>query len=279
MDARIRFLAVVVALALSPCFPAHAERGDEPQNEYSLPTTAFDAVLAEAKKVVAGRTMSPPGACAPHEVAGYDGLPTQLCSYADRGRPARVVLLDPDAILLTRWTVYACQIFDYTAFGRPSTSFLKQCGRKVLKLVAKTSHGHFPVAGVVYRDGKAYAFRDGMTVTVDGFANGDTQPLSETQIEAALQAPVKAWSGAAYPHGATYADYAAYGRLHSADGKFIDDSHLTYPQLVAQRHRTERNYNFNSLLRAAICPHSKSWGFKMHCLKLPPDVPGAARNQ
>ena len=72
----------------------------------------------------------------------------------------------------------------------------KERGRKLFKHIISQSGGQFPVAGGVYEDMegdgfmKAYCFRDGVTVRVDGVEHRTTAPLTEAELDAALHGRV-----------------------------------------------------------------------------------------
>lgn len=243
-----------------------------------ISTTVFNQILPMAKRVVAGHSMSPKGECSTTSVPGYEGLPTQLCNYIDHGRHARVILLDADATRLTGWVIFICQGFDSTTTKTASERFIIRCSSKLLSQISNASHGHFPVAGVVYKNRKAYVFRDGIEVTVPGIKNGETRQLTEQELDAAISAPYTQWGYEAYPQGTTYADYFKFGRLTDASSKLIDDSALKFPQLIATRYRDDWNTKFNTLLRAWACAHIDALKSKMSCVELPPNTPGAAQN-
>jgi hypothetical protein len=90
---RFELSVALAALAiLSAATPVFAQGPDVPR----ITAKATAALLPAAKRVVARRYMSGPGAkCEPTALAGYENLPTQRCSYK-RGRlTGEVVLLDP----------------------------------------------------------------------------------------------------------------------------------------------------------------------------------------
>lgn len=161
-----------------------------------LATTSAAQVLLTTEfgpKLVASRYMEKN--CTPVTWPGYEGLPTQLCRYTvtdkatSQTKQAAVVLLDPPPEMVATWVVNAEPL---TSGGLVSV----ERGRKLFKHIISQSGGQFPVAGVVYEDMegdgfmKAYCFRDGVTVRVDGVEHRTTAPLTEAELDAALHGRV-----------------------------------------------------------------------------------------
>lgn len=277
----VAWISLLLALVFAYPQDSFSATQADTQNQYGLPDAPFRALLITAKRIVSGHFMSAPAvpssACAGFEINGYQGLPTKRCRYSQGKLRAEVVLLDADATQLARWVLFICQGFDLSGEGSDN-KFLVACGRKVLKNIQRSSSGHFPVAGIVTHNGRAYAYRDGVVVVVPGLKNGSNAQLSSQQIESAISGPVIRWGKYAMLQGSTYSDYVRFGRLTDAKGQLVDESALTYPQLVAERFRTEWGGNFNSLMRAWACANISGLGISASCLEIPASAPGAARD-
>ena len=130
--------------------------------------------------------------CQPVAYPGWEGFETQRCNYtitdAKTGtqKPGLVVMLNPTALMLSNWIVEACKRV------RPNLA-LSTCSDYLVNRVIKQSGGQFAVAGVVYEDiipednvYEAYAFRDGVTVVLEGVKHRGTKLLTPPQLEAAL---------------------------------------------------------------------------------------------
>jgi hypothetical protein len=257
-----RFLAVTFAFAAGVCVHTALHAGEPPQ-----------AVLEAAQRIADRGYMSPRKACREVSHPGYEGLPTKRCAYSQGKLKAEVVLLDPQGPQLARWVNFTCEGL------LPTGASSKRCGLALLQRIAVQSSGHFPVAGVVLENGKAYAFRDGVTVRIAAFANGTSTQLSAEQMEQSMTAPVLGWGQFARLQGTRYDDYRRFGRLTDGNGKLIDDSAMSFPQLVGSRWREEWGGSINSLMRAWACANRASLGItEMACVELPLNAPGAARN-
>jgi len=191
---KMKHCAMVASLA---CAILHARISTaQPASAHAdLVTTSAAQALLTAEfgpKLLASRYMEKN--CTPVAWPGYEGLPTQLCRYTvtdkatSRTKAAAVVLLDPPPEMVSKWVVSACK-------ETSGVVDLERC-RKLIKHVISQSGGQFPVAGVVYEvmegDGymKAYCFRDGVTVRVEGVEHRTTATLTEAELDAALHAPV-----------------------------------------------------------------------------------------
>jgi hypothetical protein len=273
-------LAFVLGLPWVPGAAAGAQA--DALNEYGLSKAAFTALLPSARRVVRNHYMSTPApgaTCTDVSIEDYAGLPTKRCQYRQGKLSAEVVLVDPDETQLTRWVLATCESFDL-AGPKPNIDFQVRCGRKLMNRIRIHSHGHFPVAGIVIRGGRASAFRHGVLAVIPGIQNGTKAQPTTDQIESAIAGPVTGWGEEALPQGTTYADYVRFGRLTSVEGTLIDDSASTFPQLVGARFRNEWGNNFNSLMRAWACANAKSLGIAgASCVEIPADAPGAARRR
>lgn len=125
---------------------------------------------------------------------GYEGYPTIHCRYPmfDRAtsttKEAEVVMLNPSPDRVARWIVTALE----TVKGKATL----EDGDKFFKHVISQSGGQFPVSGVCYEDmegdgfQKAYCFRDGVTVVVDGVKHRTTATLTQQEIDSSLHGKV-----------------------------------------------------------------------------------------
>ncbi|MCC6521664.1 MAG: hypothetical protein IT373_03285 [Polyangiaceae bacterium] len=146
---------------------------------------------AELTADVAGRIAARyghPGRCRRAERAGWEGYPVRRCRYAIGGVTAEVELLDVGPARIARWIVGACRTV--------GAAELATCAEKLRRHVELVSSYLFPVAGVVLEDldptepgVEGYAFRDGVTVKVEGFDNGKGGQPTDAAIAAALHAP------------------------------------------------------------------------------------------
>jgi hypothetical protein len=254
---------------------------EQERNNYDLLKKPFDTLLPAAKRVVAGRYLSGKmSSCKPFPYPGYEGLPTERCRYTQGKLIAEVVLLDPDAEQLTRWVLSICELSDL----HQSVRFQSYCGRRLLTRIKQQSRGHFPVAGIVLEGGKGYAFRHGITAEVPGIENGVRRQYTDDELEAAISAPIIGWGKYAGLGGTTYEQYVSYGRLieQPMDGnekpKLVDDSAMTFPELIGMRYKEAWGRNYNSMLRAWTCANMEYIKSKMSCIRMPDGAKGAARN-
>ncbi|MGD9831309.1 MAG: hypothetical protein AB7U92_01020 [Piscinibacter sp.] len=240
----------------------------------SVAATEVPKVVLDAATHIASRGyMAPAKGCRLVQQPGYEGLPTRRCAYRQGKLRAEVVLLGPDGPTLARQVSFACEGLI------PANVPITHCALALLQRVGQQSSGHFPVAGVVLENGGAYAFRDGVTVHIGAFKNGTTTQLSAEQIEQSMSAPIRAWGRFARLQGSSFEDYRRFGRLTDGNGKLVDDSAMTYPELVGTRWRSEWDKDFNSLMRAWACANRKALATtQMACVEMPAAAPGAARN-
>ncbi len=189
---RKTFLSLSIFLSVAGF--AAAQTGTDPGlTSRPLAQSAVETLTAEfGPRLLASRYMEKN--TKPVEWPGYEGLPTLLCEYSVTDKKtsitksAPVVLLNPPPEMLAGWIVDACI--------QASGTFVLDDARKFFNHVISQSGGQFPVAGVVYEDMegdglmKAYCFRDGVTVRVDGMVHRTTAPLTIAEREASLRGPV-----------------------------------------------------------------------------------------
>lgn len=193
--------------------------------------------------------------CSPTTYSGWEGFETIRCSYTvtdkrtGREKKGLVVMLNPSASKLSSWIGEACKAV------RPDLE-AERCSEYLLDRVVTQSGGQFVVAGVVYediipKDGvyEAYAFRDGVTVSIKDIRHRRTVPLTDYELEAALDAtPLGTISNPAYSRivGTSRGEY-----LWANTG--ADVSGMKWPALVRSSYqkawRDDRNHLIEEWLR------------------------------
>lgn len=130
-----------------------------------------------SKGILAGRYMED-GQCAETSFSKWEGFPLKRCTYRQPdstvpgGRVATVIMLNPEKELLAKWLVASCVIVK-------GNTGVKNCAVKLAKDIINASGSQFPVAGIVLEDmdgnnvQDAFAFRDGVTVKLQGGTNND----------------------------------------------------------------------------------------------------------
>jgi hypothetical protein len=153
--------------------------------------------------------------CKPIQWPGYEGLPTLQCEYTvtdkatSTSKTAPIVLLDAPPEMVATWIVNACT--------EVSGTLVLDNARRLFKHIISQSGAQFPIAGVVYEDMegdgymKAYCFRDGVTVRVEGVEHRTTAPLNNAEREASLHGNVTRVYTYARIASTSPADYTAAG--------------------------------------------------------------------
>lgn len=153
--------------------------------------------------------------CEPAAYANWENFPLRQCRYtvtdkAKSGQAAKktatVIMLNASPEQLASWVVATC--LEIT--GRAEA----ECTGQLFKRIQSQSGAQFVIAGVVLEDQEkddgiheAYAFRDGVTVKVQGLANGSTAQPTAEQIESALHGEVQAVRKFARIQGTTVGEY------------------------------------------------------------------------
>jgi len=146
-------------------------------------------VVATLERRISSHLMMP-GKCQPTELPGWEGVALSSCDYEAGGIRASVILANASPARMARWMVRSCM--DLAA---PDVA---GCAEKLRKQVRRASDYQFPVAGIILEDidpdepgYEVYAFRNGVTVRVEGVENGKHfQPTAE-QIERAKSGEVQ----------------------------------------------------------------------------------------
>ena len=147
-------------------------------------------VLTELTEALAkARYMSPAGGCAPSpiDLHGWPKAELERCVYTVTDRPSGTVkrgvvyLANPSPEIILAWFRSACR-----TVGQAATD---ACVRAAIPSLIEAGGGQFPVGGVVWEDKvedgvyEAYAFRNGVTVRLEGLLNGSLSPLSDSLLE------------------------------------------------------------------------------------------------
>jgi endoglucanase len=192
------------------------------------------------------------GKCTPIFVKGWEGFPTQRCSYTvtdsatKTSKNGLVIMLNPSAEKLTTWIFSACKTY------RPQIN-LTQCSNKLSNHIWIQSGAQFPIAGIVYEDNipedgikEAYGFRNGVTTILEGVTHRSTRPLSQKQLEQALIArPLRTASHDAYARivGVTRREYGLRNPKINVDG-------LNWLSVVKAAYQKAWNSDQNGLINA-----------------------------
>lgn len=133
--------------------------------------------------------------CVPATYEGWDTLPLKECTYSVKGnndpvkKTAKVIMLNAEPDQLARWVVSTC----IDVMGNAGNKCTKALGAQIIG----QSGAQFPVAGIVFEDllpvdGKyeVFAFRNGVTVKIDGVTHRGTAQPSADEIESSLHGAV-----------------------------------------------------------------------------------------
>ena len=133
--------------------------------------------------------------CVPATYPGWESLPLKECTYSVKGandpmkKTAKVIMLNAEPDQLARWVVSTC----IEVLGNASNKCTKAIGAQIIG----QSGAQFPVAGIVFEDilpanGKfeVFAFRNGVTVRVNGVTHMATAQPSDAEIEKSLNGEV-----------------------------------------------------------------------------------------
>ena len=196
----ILFVLLLLTSGLCPSFTAKSQ-------ELPLPMDHVNALLDPktlgvnsngnpiySKGILNGRYMEADinGQCADTSFSKWEGFPLKRCTYRQRdsiapaGKTAVVIMLNPEKELLAKWLVASCVIVK-------GNTGIRSCAVKLAKAVIGASGSQFPVAGIVLEDmtgnnvQKAYTFRDGVTVKLQGGLEvGYTETFGESENNLAI---------------------------------------------------------------------------------------------
>lgn len=154
--------------------------------------------------------------CQPTTYPGWEGLPLQQCTYSVKGhndsapKTAKVIMLNASPEQLARWVVATC--VEVTGGAR------RRCTDTLSKHIIAQSGAQFPIAGIVFEDilpedgvNEVYAFRNGVTVRVDGVTHRSPQQPTAAQIEKSLNGQVTSTFKFARIQSTTRENYKANG--------------------------------------------------------------------
>lgn len=193
--------------------------------------------------------------CTPLEVPNWTGFPTKFCKYTAPGSSltAEVVLLNPSDDQLERWITSAC--------AAAKTNDFSYCGLKIAKHIRAQSGAQFPVAGMVLEDmdgdgrPNQFAFRDGVTVKVDGVVSGKVGGPNPAENNAALHNPPLEAKMYARISGTLREDYVDYiGRQNSPEVRGI-----AWLAVVREAYQRAWNTDSNDLINAWAVANSASF--------------------
>jgi hypothetical protein len=197
-------LVLVVMLISAPGTLQRSGKGPELVDKQA---TALERVTKQFESARRARYMEQD--CKGTMYQGWEKFPLKECVYtvnASSGpMKTKVILLDPTPGQLARWVVSTCA----TVKSGADTA----CTDLLVHRIVSQSGAQFAVAGIVLEDMqapalfKAYAFRNGVTVQVDGFRNGLTVEPSEAWVEASLHGKITFIGKYARIQGTTVDEY------------------------------------------------------------------------
>ncbi len=160
---------------------------------YTLPDNDLKRVKSYFESNLGSKYMET--ACSPTSYSGWDNLPLVRCTYTVKGsrdaasKTAEIIMLNPSPEQLARWVVYTC----LEIVGNAEN----QCTSKLSQHIIYQSGAQFPIAGIVFEDiipedgrYEIYAFRNGVTVKIDGVNHRGTKQPSAEEIEESIDGKV-----------------------------------------------------------------------------------------
>jgi endoglucanase len=161
--------------------------------------------------------------CVTATYPGWETLPLKECTYSVKGandpvkKTAKVIMLNAEPDQLARWVVATC----IEVVGSASNKCTKAIGRQIIG----QSGAQFPVAGIVFEDilpedGKfeVFAFRNGVTVRINGVNHLGTAQPSAVEIEKSLHGDVISTLKFARVQSTTREQYLANGGTRNVTG-------------------------------------------------------------
>lgn len=161
--------------------------------------------------------------CVPATYPGWETLPLKECTYSVKGahdpqkKSAKVIMLNAEPDQLARWVVSTC----LEVVGNASSKCTKAIGAQIIG----QSGAQFPIAGIVFEDilpedGKeeVFAFRNGVTVRINGVTHLGTAQPSAAEIEKSLNGEVTSTLKFARIQSTTREQYLANGGKRSVTG-------------------------------------------------------------
>ena len=147
----------------------------------------------------------------------WEKFELERCTYSvtvnDTKLNATVLMLNPSSSVLVKWSIAACGI----KLGLSDKIAVTECAEEILNWILCQSNGQFPVAGIVIEQGRAYSFRDGLSVKLKWSPKSNfTQPLTKQYQAAALD-----------PNHAVV-DYGEYARIAGTQLKWYQNFETQY---------------------------------------------------
>ncbi len=186
INVSLRLLGLTV-LALG--IPSWTIRAQEP----ALPAQALQRVRTFFEQRRGARYMEQD--CHATTYPDWEGLPLQECTYGVKGerdparKTAKVIMLNASPDQLARWVVATCV--------EVTGGAARRCTDKLSRQIINQSGAQFPIAGIVYEDilpedgrMEVFAFRNGVTVKVNGVTHLSTQQPTAAEIEKSLNGQV-----------------------------------------------------------------------------------------
>ena len=303
-------LAVLLCLQLTT--PATAELSCAPKGVPTTYPVESDPFFVQALGIWENVTKSryiegtPGKSCDTVTAIGYEGFPTWHCTYSsvDAGAgyyaplKAEVVVLEPSAKELARWTVHACRVNSAT------DKTMGTCLNWLSSTVIGNNGAQFPIVGSVVEsqcdwDGKApickYAtvarkepdntwFRDGVSISYTKLAHWDNKTYNYAAIldTASSDKDMSAWYYYSRVSSAWRTDWTAW-RLHIGkpalpDGvksAGFDLAHQGWLEVSRAVHKQACSSDSNELMDAIVYTHqAKAFGYPKPVAK----TKGAARS-
>lgn len=161
--------------------------------------------------------------CVATTYPGWETLPLKECTYSVKGahdpvkKTAKVIMLNGEPDQLARWVVSTC----IEVVGSASNKCTKGLGDWIMGM----SGAQFPVAGIVFEDilpkdkkYEVFAFRNGVTVLVNGVTHRSTSQPSAAAIEKSLNGEVTKTLSFARIQSTTREQYFANGGTRTVTG-------------------------------------------------------------
>lgn len=174
---------------------------------------------------------------------GWEQFPLKEYKYnIDQVGSARVILLDADPERLAKWVVTAVRVVD-------KEKATEEAVKALCKHINSQSNAQFPVAGIVYEnmgDGwKPYAFRDGVTVKLEGINTGTATAIKKEEIDAAVFKDTKVLNAKVFARIAstTREQFKAYDKDAEVGG-------LEWLNVVRKEYQAAWNSDENRLITA-----------------------------
>jgi hypothetical protein len=248
----VRFTEIVVAglaaVLLQPGFSVFAQTQASQDAPFHNEVTRLASEFGP--RMLASRYLERDG-CTSTTYPGWDGFPLQLCEYItiDKSglrKPAKVILCNPSPEQVARWVV--------TAVRETTGTISAPDDDRLYNHVICQSGGQFPVAGIVYEDmdgsgvHKAYCFRNGVTVQIEGIKPATGEPLSPEQVDLALTGTITRVRRYARVQSTSPSEYRANGG--TVDVGTDTTPTLAWTEVIRTTYQKAWNSDSNELMTA-----------------------------